>query len=161
MRLIDLARIFKYLVIRTRRNKFVINPPKSGVNSLMASRYLESFAGLIGDGEVLLNGSKGFHIFVGSVEGRHVEALSHSEAILGITNRRIIVVHDEKTIAPKVIELGEIFDYLIKDCEGEPFLIKDLVFSTRDGSAMCFRGGELFSLEVNKLFEELKVLPND
>jgi hypothetical protein len=110
---------------------------------------------------VLLNGSKGFHIFVGSIDGQNVEALSHSEAILGVTNRRIIVVYDEKIIAPKVIELGEISDYLIKDCEGEPFLIKDLVFVTRDGSATCFRGGELFSLEVKKLFEELKVLPNE
>ena len=161
MRLIDLARIFKYLVKRKSRNKFVINPPKSGVNSLMASRYLESFAGLIGDGELLLNGSKGFHIFVGSVEGQHVEALSHAEAILGVTNRRIIVVYDENITAPKVFELSEISDYLIKDCEGEPFLIKDLVFATRDGSVICFRGGELFSLEVKKLFEELKVLPND
>ena len=161
MRLTDLAGIFKYLVKRKSRRKFVIDPPKSGVNSLMASRYLESFTGLIGDGEVLLNGSKGFQIFVGSVEGQHVEALSHSEAILGVTNRRIIVVYDEKTIAPKVIELGEISGYLIKDCEGEPFLIKDLVFVTRDGSATCFRGGELFSLEVKKLFEELKVLPNE
>ena len=161
MRLTDLAGIFKYLVKRKSRSKFVINPPKSGVNSLMASRYLESFTGLIGDGEVLLNGSKGFQIFVGSVEGQHVEALSHSEAILGVTNRRIIVVYDEKTIAPKVIELGEISGYLIKDCEGEPFLIKDLVFVTRDSSATCFRGGELFSLEVKKLFEELKVLPNE
>lgn len=159
MRLIDLARIFKYLVIRTRRNKFVINPPKSGVNSLMASRYLEWFAGLIGDGEVLLNGSKGFHLIVGSVQGPHVEALSHSDAILGVTNRRLIIVYDKNIIAPKELGLREICDYLIKDCEGDPFLIKDLVFITREGPVICFRGGELFSLEVKKLFEELKVLP--
>ncbi len=161
MRLTDLAGIFKNLVKRKSRGKFVIDPPKSGVNSLMASLYLESFAGLIGDGEVLLNGSKGFHLFVRNVEGQHVEALSHSEAILGVTNRRIIVVYDEKTIAPKVVELSELREYLVKDCEGDPFLIKDLVFVTQEGSVVCFRGGELFSLEVKKLFEELKVFPNE
>jgi hypothetical protein len=159
VRLTDLAGIFKHLVKRKSRNKFVIDSPKSGVNSLMASRYLESFAGLIGDGELLLNGSKGFHIFVGSIEGRHVEAQGHSEAILGVTNRRLIIVYDKDAIAPKEFELREICDYLIKDCEGDPFLIKDLVFVTREGSVICFRGGELFSLEVGKLFEELKILP--
>ena len=60
LRLIDLARIFKYLVMRKSRSKFVIDPPKGGVNSFMASHYLESFAGLIVDDEALLNGSKGF-----------------------------------------------------------------------------------------------------
>jgi len=160
VRLIDLVRIFKYLVMRKSRNKFVVDPPKSGVNSLMASRYLEWFAGLIGDGEVLLNGSKGFHILVGNVEGQHVETLSHSEAILGVTNRRIIIVYDKSAIAPKIIQLDEMRDCTIKDCEGDPFLIKDLVFVTRNGSVTCFRGGELFSLEVKKLFEELEVLPN-
>jgi len=146
--------------MRKSRNKFVVDPPKSGVNSLMASRYLEWFAGLIGDGEVLLNGSKGFHILVGNVEGQHVETLSHSEAILGVTNRRIIIVYDKSAIAPKIIQLDEMRDCTIKDCEGDPFLIKDLVFVTRNGSVTCFRGGELFSLEVKKLFEELEVLPN-
>lgn len=159
MRLIDLGRIFKYLVMRKSKSAFVIDPPKTGVNSFMASHYLDSFTGLIGGDEALLNGSKGFHIFVGSIEGRHVEALAHSEAILGLTSRRIIIVYDESATAPKVIQLGELRDYLIKDCEGDPFLIKDLVFVARDGSVTCFRGGELFSLEVKKLFEELKVLP--
>ena len=158
MRLIDLARIFKYLVMRKSRSTFVINPPKGGANSFMASRYLESFAGLIGDGEVLLNGSKGFQIFVGNIDGRHVEALSHAEALIGITNRKIIIVYDENESAPKIIQLDEMREYIIKDCEGDPFLIKDLVFVTRNGSVTCFRGGELFSLEVKKLLEELEVL---
>lgn len=159
MRLIDLARIFKYLVIRKSRRTFVIDPPKSGVNSLMANRYLESFSVFISEGETLLNGSKGFQIFVGSIDGRHVEALSHAEVLIGITNRKIIIVYDKSTIAPKFIQLDEICQYLIKDCEGDPFLMKDLVFVTQDGSVTCYRGGEIFSLEVKKLFEELKVLP--
>lgn len=159
MRLIDLVRIFKYLVMRKSRRTMVIDPPKSGANSFMANRYLESFADFISEGETLLNGSKGFQIFVGSFDGRHVEAISHTEALIGITNRKIIIVYDKSTIAPKLIQLDEICEYTIKDCEGDPFLIKDLVFVTRDGSVTCYRGGEIFSLEVKKLFEELEVLP--
>jgi len=159
VRLIDLVRIFKYLVMRKSRSTFVIDPPKGGVNSIMASSYLESFAAFISEDETLLNGSKGFQIFVGNIDGRHVEALSHAEALIGITNRKIIIVYDENAIAPKIIQLDEMREYTIKDCEGDPFLIKDLVFVTRDGSVTCFRGGELFSLEVKKLFEELEVLP--
>jgi hypothetical protein len=124
----------------------------------MASRYLGSFGAFISEGETLLNGSKGFQIFVGSIEGRHVEALSHAEVLIGITNRKIIIVYDENAIAQKFIQLDEICEYTIKDCEGDPFLIKDLVFVTRDASVTCFRGGELFSLEVKKLLEELEFL---
>ena len=148
MRLIDLVRIFKYLVMGKSRRTMVIDPPKSGVNSFMANRYLASFAVFISEGETLLNGSKGFQIFVGSIDGRHVEALSHAEVLIGITNRKIIIVYDKSTIAPKFIQLDEICEYTIKDCEGDPFLIKDLVFVTREGSVICFRGGELVSLEV-------------
>ncbi len=125
----------------------------------MADRYLESFAVFISEGETFLNGSKGFQIFVGNIDGRHVEALSHAEALIGITNRKIIIVYDKHAIAQKFIQLDEICEYTIKDCEGDPFMIKDLVFVTRDGSVTCYRGGELFSLEVKKLFEELEVLP--
>ena len=159
MRLIDLVRIFKYFAMRKSRSTFAIDPPKSGVNSFMANRYLASFAVFISEGETLLNGSKGFQIFVGSIDGRHVEALSHAEALIGITNRKIIIVYDKNAIAQKFIQLDEICEYTIKDCEGDPFMIKDLVFVTRDGSVTCYRGGELFSLEVKKLFEELEVLP--
>ena len=158
MRLIDLVRIFKYLMMRKSRSTFVIDPPKGGANSLMAIRYLESFAAFISEDETLLNGAKGFQIFVGNIDGRHVEALSYAEALIGITNRKIIIVCDKNAIVPKIIQLDEMREYTIKDCEGDPFLIKDLVFVTRDGSVTCFRGGELFSLEVKKLLEELEFL---
>lgn len=158
MRLKNLVQILSIL-IRKSTNTFTIKSPQGGVNLLMASRYLESFADFISEDETLLNGSKGFQIFVGNIDGRHVEALSHAEALIGITNRKIIIVYDKNAIAPKIIQLDEIREYTIKDCEGNPFLIKDLVFITQDGSVTCYRGGELFSLEVKKLFEELKVLP--
>ena len=34
-----------------QRSAFVVDPPKGGVKSFMASRYLDLFAGLIGDDE--------------------------------------------------------------------------------------------------------------
>ena len=105
MRLIDLVRIFKYLAMRKSRSTFAIDPPKSGMNSFMANRYLASFAVFISEGETLLNGSKGFQIFVGSIDGRHVEALSHVEALIGITNRKIIIVYDKMRLFKNLFSL--------------------------------------------------------